>query len=82
MIETPDVGTTVTTVTTTATAAAAAAAVAPSNEEDGTVIQEDNEDDATERELKLLQESQGWWFPKTKLSTWVSPPRVYELIEL
>ena len=48
----------------------------PPNEEEGAVIQEDNEDDSTERELKLLQESQGWWFPKTKLSTWVRPPRV------
>ena len=70
MIETPDVGTTATTVTTAATVATVTAAE-PSNEEDGAVIQEDNEA-ATEREITLLQESQGWWFPKTKLSAWVS----------
>ena len=61
----------------TSTAAAAGAVAAePPNEEEGAVIQEDNEDDSTEREIKLLQESQGWRFPKTKLST-VAEYRIY-----
>ena len=85
MIETPDVGTTATTVTTVTTAAAAAPSneeeednSAPSEAADVIVVGADhdeqhshNEDDA-ERDIKLLQESQGWWFPKTKLSAWVS----------
>ena len=86
MIETPDVGTTATTVTTVTTAAAAAPSneeeeednSAPSEAADVIVVvadhdeQHSNNEDDTEREIKLLQESQGWWFPKTKLSAWVS----------
>ena len=84
MIETPDVGTTATTVTTVTTAAAAPSNEeeednsAPSEAADVIVVGADhdeqhshNEDDA-ERDIKLLQESQGWWFPKTKLYAWVS----------
>ena len=86
MIATLEVGTTATTVTTVTTAAAVEPPneeeeednSAPSEAADVIVVGADhdeqhshNEDDA-EREIKLLQESQGWWFPKTKLYAWVS----------